>query len=132
MAKAFEGKLRIVKADDEKHLLYCPVLLADTEDAQGDVIPADEVEKAAHRFFKEYTLGTAELGLDHKSTLDREKAHLVESWLAKVDEDYGDEVIPAGTWMVGWHIPDDELWKSAKSGKRSGLSMEGTGLRSEL
>jgi len=125
-------RLRIVKADDEKQILVCPVLIPDVVDAQDDTISADEVEKSAHRFFREYTEGRAQLGVDHEVTLDRESAHLVESWIEKADVAYGEETIPAGSWMVAWHIPDAELWQSAKSGERSGLSMEGTGVRTPL
>jgi cation transport regulator ChaB len=121
---------KVVKADDEKQILFMPVLVPDVEDTQGDIPPADEIEMAAHGFAKEYVMGQAELGLDHSGViLNRDQASIVETWIEKADVEYGDETIPKGTWMLGIHIPDAEVWKSAKSGERTGASIEGTGFR---
>jgi cation transport regulator ChaB len=120
---------KVVKADEEKQILFVPVLVPDVEDTQGDIPPADEIEMAAHRFAKEYASGQAELGLDHETTLAREQAMIVETWIEKADIDYDGNIIPKGTWMFGIHIPDSEIWKSAKEGDRTGASIEGTGFR---
>lgn len=123
---------RIVKADDELQVLYLPVLVPDIEDSQGDIVDKAEIQKAAHRFSREYAAGEAELGLDHEMTLDREQAHIVESWLEKQNTDYGTDRIPEGSWMIGIHIPDIDIWKSAKAGERTGASIEGTGIREAI
>ena len=122
----------VVKADDELQVLYSPVLAPNEIDSQDDITEPEEIRIAAYRFAKEYAAGEAELGLDHKTTLTREQAHIVEYWLEKQDVDYGTDVIPKGTWMLGVHIPDKEIWESAKSGERTGLSIEGTGERTPL
>jgi hypothetical protein len=31
----------------------------------------------------------------------------------------------AGTWLVGYYIPDDDLWAKAKRGELTGLSIGG-------
>jgi len=122
----------VVKADDELQVLYTPVLVPDVEDSQGDIATKEEIRKAAHRFAEEYAEGLTQLGLDHTTTLDRSRAHIVEFWLEKQDVDYGTDVIPEGTWMIGVHIPDAAIWKSAKSGERTGASIEGIGVRTPV
>jgi hypothetical protein len=132
----------VVKADDERQVLYVPALVPDTEDSQGDVVSADDIMAAAHSFMADYPLykeATGEvrmmgIGLDHadKNALPREQAYLVETWLEKADTQYGDELVPAGTWMIGVHVPDAEIWESAKSGERTGVSIEGIGTREPL
>lgn len=127
VTKSWQG--RIVKADDEKQIAYMPVLVPDIEDAQEDVVTAEDVEAAAHRFAKEYAAGQAQLGLDHRSTLDREAAIVVETWIEKADVTYGEEIVSAGTWMIGVHAADAEVWQSLKTLQRTGASIEGTGIR---
>jgi hypothetical protein len=132
----------VIKADDERQVLYVPALVPDTEDSQGDVVSADDIMAAAHGFMADYPLykeATGEvrmmgIGLDHadKNALPRERAYLVETWLEKTDTQYGDELVPAGTWMIGVHVPDAEIWESAKSGERTGVSIEGIGTREPL
>ena len=123
---------KVVKADDEKQILFVPVLVPDVEDAQGDIVLKEDVEDTANRFLVEYAAGEAELGLDHRETLDRTQAVIVQSWTEKVDATYGTDTIPEGTWMLGIHIPDEAIWKSAKEGDRTGASIEGTGIRTEV
>jgi len=126
--KAVTLRGKVVKADQMKQVLVVPVLIPEDVDAQEDIYSAEEIEKAAHRFLTEYAKGEAELGLDHASTLDRQKARLVESWLEKADVRYGAELIPQGSWMIAIHIPDVDVWKSALEGERTGASIEGTAM----
>ena len=134
----------IVKTNDEWQVFYSPVFVPDEEHGQGlvttgnpdesDVVNADEIRKAAHDFLA--TLAVSDgmgVGFDHASSLPHLQAQLVESWIEKADVTYetpnGPELIPDGTWMIGVHISDADLWKSVKSGERTGVSMEGTGIR---
>ena len=57
---------------------------------------------------------------------------MVEHWLEKSDIQYGDVVIPEGTWMIGVKVPNGDIWKSLKVGDRTGASIEGTGTRVEV
>lgn len=128
VTKAVSLTGRVVKSDEMKQILVVPVLVPEDVDAQDDIYSHDEVEKAAHLFMRDYVKGESELGLDHERVLDRQKAHIVELWIEKADVQYGDEVIPKGTWMIAIHIPDVEVWKSALAGERTGASIEGTAL----
>jgi hypothetical protein len=129
----------VVKADDELQVLYVPALVPDVEDSQGDVVSAEDIREAAHAFMHDYPLfkeQTGEMsvmgvGVEHEDrhALSREQACLVETWLEKVDTEYGEQKIPEGTWMIGVHIPDKEIWESAKAGERTGASIEGVGKR---
>ena len=134
----------IVKTNDEWQVFYSPVFVPDEEHGQGlattgnpetpDVVNADEIRKAAHGFLAEFVRNSEMgIGVDHASSMPHEQAQLVESWIEKADVTYetpnGPELIPDGTWMIGVHISDADLWKSVKSGERTGVSMEGTGVR---
>jgi cation transport regulator ChaB len=129
----------VVKADDELQVLYVPALVPEEEDSQGDVVSAEDIREAAHAFMHDYPLfkeqdgglSTMGVGVEHaeRHALSREQACLVETWLEKVDTEYGEQKIPEGTWMIGVHIPDKEIWESAKAGERTGASIEGVGKR---
>jgi len=123
---------QVVKADDEEQILFVPVLVPNEEDHQEDIVLKVDVELAANLFLKEYSVGEAELGLDHTHTLERAEAIIVQSWTEKIDVIYEKDTIPEGTWMMGIHIPDEAIWKSAKEGHRTGASIEGTGEREKV
>lgn len=124
---------QVVKSDDELQILYMPALVPDVEDSQGDIVSKEDVREAAHHFMAEYPLNKDEMGIgvDHASRtpLPYDTARLVESWVEKFDQDYDGKKIPEGTWMIGVHIPDKEIWLSAKKGERTGASIEGKGVR---
>ena len=119
------------KADDERQIVYGIVLEPNVEDSQGDIVPPEEVEKAAHNFAIRYAQGKAEIGLDHETLINREGAPLVETYVAPVDFQHGDQVVKAGSWIIAVHIPDAEVWKSIKAGGRTGYSIKGRGTREQ-
>ncbi len=71
-------------------------------------------------------------GVMHKGRVGAEKAHLVESWIQAGDTTHGDQAIRDGTWMIGVHLPDDELWGLVKGGEFTGFSIGGRGMREPL
>ena len=65
--------------------------------------------------------------LEHKDNTN--SIMLIESWVIKnpkIDKSYelGME-FPKGTWMLSYRVTDKELWKSIKSNKFNGFSIEG-------
>lgn len=130
---SFRFRVSIAKADDEKQIVYGIVLEPEVEDAQEDVVSADEIEKAAHRFLAEYTLGQAELGLEHVLKMRRGAARIVETFLAPVDFEMrlGEKVtkVKKGSWVMGVHIPEKRLWKAVKDEELTGFSIGGKGER---
>jgi hypothetical protein len=112
----------LLKAADDPELqivygeVYAPVDLPDT---QGDVMSADVIRQTAHRFMKD--LRGHQIDIEHdQQTYD---AYVVESYIAQK----GDEVFIPGSWVVGVHIPDVNIWNMVKSGELNGFSLEAIG-----
>jgi len=56
----------ILKSDEE-HFVLGPFLVPDEEDLQGDIVSAEEIEKATHKFMEDYQ----QIGDMHKKTPSR-------------------------------------------------------------
>jgi hypothetical protein len=117
----------VVKAEDgdrEQQKAWAPVLIPNETDKQGDVIPADEIEKAAHEFLSEFR------NIDTDHDLLSGKGSPIESWTLKTESTFtrpdGGESreYPAGTWMLGVKFAD-EAWQRVKSGDLTGFSIYG-------
>jgi hypothetical protein len=69
----------------------------------------------------------------HKATYEHERpiddVYVMESWI--IEDTKKDKsslynfALPKGTWMVKMRINNDEVWSDLKSGKLTGLSIEG-------
>jgi len=101
----------------------------DVVDLQGDVIPLEEIEKAAYEFVKKSRVG----GKMHQKG-DAGPIHvsdMIESFVVtpekKVAMGLPDET-PEG-WWVGFKVNDDHTWAEAKDGKLAGFSVHGSGRR---
>lgn len=111
-------------AESEEQKAWAPVLIPNEADKQGDVIPAPEIEKAAHEFLAKYR----KIDTDHD--LLEGKGVPVESWTLKEAQTFtmpdGSESreYPAGTWMLGVEFTDD-AWDRIKSGELQGFSIYG-------
>ena len=115
----------ILKSDDEARIVYGVVLEPDTVDLQGDVLTLDTIENAAHK----YLITHRTVGDSHSRAAG---AEVVESYLAPADLELGGQIISRGTWIMGVHVTDDNLWEAVKSGDYTGFSIGGMGERKEL
>ena len=119
----------LFKADEQRQLCYGVVLKpAPFVDTQGDVISKEEIEEAAHRFMEESRL----YDLFHKEDLDSRAAVPVESYVTPQDVQWGDKVIPAGSWVVVTHIKDAAVWEKVKKGEVNAYSIRGIGYRKRV
>lgn len=107
----------IAKSEDEQFVLG-PVLVPDTEDLQGDVVSADEIRQAAHRFMEWYQ----DIHLQHERDTTLK---VTESFVAPVDFQLGDYLVKAGTWLLGVHVTDPGIWQMVKDGRLRGFSIGG-------
>lgn len=119
--------VEIIKTNDELQMVYGVVFQPDTEDSDGDVVSADEIEKAMHGFMK------SEPKFDVGHDLDiRYDVALIENYIAPNDMvckfNKKERDIKKGSWIMGVRV-GDELWKEVKSGKINGFSPWGTALR---
>ena len=111
----------ILKA--ERQLVTGVVLEPETVDAHGDVIGADVIEDAAHKFLAKFNNGT-KLGTQHSIFKGGQYA-LCESYIAPIEMALGNRTIKQGSWIMTWKVLDSKLWKKIKDGEITGFSIGG-------
>ncbi len=117
-------EMPIIKMDEEQRLVTGVVYAPDIEDAHGEYMEADAIEKAAHEFM----INHRKTDINHNFQ-DNENVEVVESYVAKADFELNGQQIKKGTWLVTTFIKDDLIWKGIKSGEFNGYSMGGSGVR---
>ena len=132
-AKAVESrivlKMLIIKAVEEEHLVYGPVLKPwPYIDLQDEVVKAEEIRKAAHGFMERFQ----QIGVMH--VYDDPRLRVVESYLAPTDfelegTDGKLHKVVKGTWILGVRVNDPREWERVKKGERTGFSIEGRARR---
>lgn len=126
----------ILKRDDERRLIYGPVLIPENFDLQDDIISAGEIENAAHNYLVKLSFHDdpeflQSLGMNAVSkrgfmhTEFNRKIAVVESYIAPVDFEMGGRTITKGTWVGVVKVFDDEVWNLVKAGRITGFSIGG-------
>lgn len=116
---------KILKASDDFGFVLVPILVPDEADLQGDVISAEDIEKAAHTYMEESQAG----GYMHRQILT--DVRLVESWIQRSETEIEGVLIKIGTWLGAWRIYNEELRGLIKEGKITGVSIGGSAQRIE-
>ena len=126
----------ICKVDEERQQVFgwCSVSHINGEevvDTQDDIMPIDEVEKAAYRYVIESRKG----GDMHKrigKSAPLQTATMIESFVVTPEklEKMGlpSDSLPLG-WWIGLQVDDPEQWAKVKNKERVGFSVHGTGTR---
>lgn len=112
-------KILINKEEDEQRLVYGVVYEPNVPDAHNDMMEAPDIEKAAHRFLKDYR------NIDKQHDFQGGYGEVVESYVAPQDFEVGGETITKGSWVLVTKA-DEETWDSIKKGEITGYSMAGT------
>jgi hypothetical protein len=108
----------VTKADQPwQRLVYGEVYAPDRPDAQGEFMRADQIQKMAHKFARDLRLNQIDVMHDNQVV---DANCIVESFIARK----GDPDFIEGAWVIGMHIPDDELWNKILKGEINGFSME--------
>ena len=107
----------VVKRNDEKRIVYGPVLIPGEPDHDGDVVSTDKIEQVAHDFAEKYG------NVDLMHSLNN-VGKMVETYLSPMDLTFGEITVPKGSWMMGVRVTDEESW-AVKSGKLNGFSIMG-------
>lgn len=117
---------KIVKADKDSHFVTGIVYEPMAEDAHGNYMTEEEIQKAAYWYAKNGNK------VDLQHTFEKcEGADVVESWIAKSDCKIGDTEIKKGTWLMTMEITDTDVWDSIEKGEITGFSMGGVGKYSD-
>lgn len=116
------------KIDEERRIVYAPVLLPDKFDAQEDIVTPAEIERTAHDFMMDYRKGNSTLNDLHKRDVGDEAAYIVESYVVPEGNEIvlGEHTYPYGTWILGVKVLDDGIWGRVKTGELRGFSPGGT------
>lgn len=116
-----ENEEWVIKSE-EKRIVGGLVLQPGIVDAQGDIISAEEIEKAAHSFLARFNR-TSKLGLQH-SIFDQ-SFDLLESSILKTTQKIGGNEFKKGTWFMVVRVKNEKIWKKIKQGKIRGFSIAG-------
>lgn len=122
-AKSVEKFVRFVQKREDEQIVMGVVYEPNETDTQGDYTTAEEIMKAAYSFME----NGQQFQLNHAGK--NVEAVVLESYLAPVAFDMGEEQIKKGTWILTSRVKDTEIWKSIRSGEITGYSMRGTARR---
>lgn len=107
----------VKKKDTEQKLVWGEVYVPDIPDSDGDFMDAEGIRQAAYKFMKDMNLRKIDVQHDNNEV---NGACVVESFIARE----GDPDFIPGSWVVGMHIDNDEIWGQIKKGEINGFSME--------
>lgn len=108
----------VVVKNEDKKIVYGPVLIPNEPDHDGDRILPEKIEQVAHKFNEQYG------NIDLQHTLNN-VGKMVESYIAPTDLIFGEVSVPKGSWMMGVRVTDSASWEAVKSGKLTGFSIMG-------
>ena len=114
-----ENIVAFKKSDNKKQIVFGEVYVPDVRDTDGEFMTAETIEKMAHNFLANKK--NFEISKSHDGNTD--KGCVVESFIARE----GDPDFIPGSWVIGVHIPDVEIWKQVEDGTLTGFSIEGRG-----
>ena len=108
---------------EERYVLGV-VLEPETVDSQGDIYSADEIRRAAFRWMEFF----GRRGFMHEQLVD-DRVRVLESYIAPVDFGEGENVVKAGSWLLGTRVLDDGMWRDIKAGRLQSYSIGGSAIR---
>ena len=114
-----ENIVEFKKSNATKQIVYGEVYVPNRKDTDGNFMTAETIEKMAHDFLANKK--NSQISKAHDGNTD--KGVVVESFIAREN----DPDFVSGSWVVGVHVPDTEIWKQIEKGELTGFSIEGTG-----
>lgn len=107
----------VVLKNTAKRIVLGPVLVPDEPDTDNDVVSKEKIEEVAHLFMERYG------NIDLQHTLNN-VGKVIESYILPFDWQINDEyIIPAGSWMMGVKVVDEESWAAVEAGLLNGFSI---------
>ena len=99
-----------------ERIVYSELLIPETPNAYADYHTLESVREFAYSFMiKGFFIDE-----EHDNVDISDRVHVVESWIARKD----DEDFIEGSWVVGMYIGDDDIWDKVLNGELNGFSYE--------
>lgn len=109
--------MRVVKVEKKKQIVYGEVYAPGIPDTDGEFMVAETIEKMAHEFMRNMRLNQVDTNHNNEVV---ERACVIESFVARENDP---DFIP-GSWVVGVHIPDEQVWDMIEKQEINGFSLE--------
>ena len=114
--------LEAVQKADESHYVTGIVYEPMVEDTQGNYMTEEEITKAAYW----YAENGKNVDIQH-SFNPIDGASVVESYIAKCDEEINGKSVKKGSWVMTMKIDDPKIFDAIQKGDITGFSMGGKG-----
>ena len=118
-------EIKLIKTENPQKLLYGVVYEPDVEDAHGHLAEQEEIEKACHKFMADYR------NMDKHHNLQGGAGVPVESYIAPLDMEIGEQTIKKGSWVLVSKA-SDEVWEQYIQGEINGYSLFGKAYLEEV
>lgn len=106
-----------VMKDDDKRIVYGPVLVPDEADSDDDTVSAEKIEEVAHQFVEDYG------NIDLMHSLNN-VGKMIESYILPMDLAVDENLtVPKGSWMLGVRVTNDDAWEATKNNQLGGFSI---------
>lgn len=112
----------ITKVNEELREVTGVVLQPEVTDAQGDIMDAGVIAKAAGEFLANFNKNT-KLGFMHNQF--NKRFELRQSFIAPDNMVIANKTVKKGAWLMVVKVLDDKVWESVKKGKITGFSIGG-------
>lgn len=141
VAKSVVVRGTISKIDEDRRQVFGWANLAIIDgqpvtDLQGDYVPLEEIEKSAYRYMLTSRVG----GHMHKRVskfagdVALHTSDIIESFVVTPEKlvamGLAPDALPWG-WWLGHQVNDEGVWQRVKSGELTGMSIHGSGIRTE-
>jgi len=127
--KALNSTVPIAGVNQHEQIMYGPVLVPNERHYSGDYLTPEDIRHTAHGYMQHGRM----VGAEHHRDIE---ADVVESFIAPTDihfdgssSPYGEQTIPAGSWVAAIKIHDPDEWAKVMSGEYTGFSTGGWGSR---
>jgi hypothetical protein len=102
---------------EDKHLVFAEVYAPNRPDSDGEFMDAEGILKMSYDFMRAMKLDSVDSYHDNELVPG---CCVVESFIARK----GDKQFIEGSWVVGMHVDNEDMWDKIKKGEINGFSME--------
>lgn len=120
--RSFTTDGKILDIDSDSHFVTGVVYEPMEEDAHGNYMTKEEIQKACYWFAKNGN----NVDLEHNEN-KIDSCFVVENWVCKSNCVINGQAVKEGSWVMTVEVNDYELFEKIKNGQINGFSMGGVG-----